>query len=927
MKKIAVFLVSLFTIMTGFAITYTPSNDPDNLISCEFFKKQLSWVDPGMMWSFRDKPRTVAVQDEVFIMTSPKNAVRAYIPLNIGYETADRFRLTFDYRIQGNGYVSLNYQNPIKRLPGAIQRTALKTTEEWTRFDRTFQRVPESVSLELYFGLPKKGAKLEVKNLKLTGIEPEKSSKHPVVLAGKEAKGIYYLKGDFHALYSAKIFRSQLWRVKDVILPLKACSASELASLKNGVIFTGGAEKAGPGGYELTVSPGKAVIRGNDRISGLELGALDLLRRLGIDYLTVFIYTVPEQLQADACDVCVSPAIPMRFTPWAQPMPELLGYSNRVLMQNTRKVGGKRGDGHTMPFFLPYSEFGESHPEYYALQADGKRLHPIPGKHFEVHFCMSNTEAQKIIASRLIEYIKSEPRAKYFPVFPGDGENFYCRCKGCMKMGKNLGERNIAWVNAIAKLVRKECPDAVLSTYSYVDSRFPPETVYPDKNIIVQYCPYGPVWMNHLINDHPDNAQGIADLKEWERKCPGQIASFDYPAFCRERLNIWPAFYANYERFKHAAEKKYPLLEYCNITSTYGNGSIPAHSFADLSLYVFSKVLIDPKTDVEKEIDNFMKHYYGPAAPFMRAYFDLAHKEVRDRNWSQNTERIKRGFVTKDFAAKCYDCFAKAEKAAEGTIYYDRVRQDKMHLLWSDLTDNCRGNGKISRAELPQYAEKLAEFCRICKQYGKTYNNRPPYTYKAWFWDTAMMHIGGKGAFYNDPMVVKLMKDPLNTLLKAVPDVQKKTPYGYFIENAGLLGGERKKTTWLTAKPMWITCLRRPSSTLGVVQFELKLDKVPKSAELEIYGLDNEKKDPALMKIEINGKKIYEGKVPWEKDDWTSQKFQIPANVLQSGENTVVIFNTTPDTEVDGEGGVNFLAKRNYFWGWFMIRDVKVILK
>jgi len=112
-----------------------------------------------------------------------------------------------------------------------------------------------------------------------------------------------------------------------------------------------------------------------------------------------------------------------------------------------------------------------------------------------------------------------------------------------------------------------------------------------------------------------------------------------------------------------------------------------------------------------------------------------------------------------------------------------------------------------------------------------------------------------------------------------------------------------------------------------VVQFELKLDKIPQNAELEIYGVDNEKKDPALMKIEINGKKIYEGKVPWEKDDWTSQKFQIPADVLQPGENTVVIFNTTPDTEVDGEGGVNFLAKRDYFWGWFMIRDVKVILK
>ena len=935
MKSKHLFFLSLLAALTAFCISDTPSTDPDNLISREFFKQQLSWVNPGQLWHHHRKPRTVEVRNEVFTITSPNGPTHAYIPLNIGYETADRFHLVFEYRLKGKGFTALSFGNSIKRLPGGRQQLELKSVEGWTKYDRTFKRVPESDTLNVSFGLSRKGAKLEVKNLRLVGLEPEKSSKIPVVLAGKETTGIYYLKGDFHAWYSAKIFRSQLWRIKDVILPLKACNAAELNTVKNGIVFTTdsgnkisfwpwGNPDIGPGGYELTVTPGKAVIRGNNKISGLELGAVDLLRRLGIDYLTIYIYTNPKELKAAACKVCVSPAIPMRFTPWPQQMPELLGYSNPVLDHNGRKIGSLRGNGHSGPDFLPYAEFSKTHPEYFALQEDGKRLYPKPGQRFfNVHFCMSNKDAQKIIARRMIEYIKSEPLAKHFSLFPGDGGEMYCRCKECMKMGKNLGERNIAWVNAVARMVAKECPDVFLYTYAYVDSRFPPETVMPEKNVIIEYCFYEPVWMNHLINDHPDNAQGIADLKEWERKCPGQMALFDYPAFCREKINIWPAFYANYERYKDAAEKKYHSLTYCNLSSIYAAGAIPAPSFADLYLYVFSKVLIDPKTDVEKEIDTFMKSYYGPAAPYMRAYFNLAHKEVRDRNWSQNTERIIRGFVTKPFAAKCYDLFAKAEKAAKGTVYYDRVRMDKLPLLWSDLTDNCRGNGKISSAELPQYAEKLAEFCRISKQYGKNYNTIP---YNKWFWDTAILHIKSY-VFYNDPMIVKLMKDPLNTLLKTAPDVQKKTDYGYFIENAGLLGGERNtKTTWLTAKPFSATCLRRPSSGLGVTQFTLKLDKVPNSAALEIYGVDNEKKDPALMKIEVNGKKIFEGKVPWGKDDWSEQKFPIPADVLQKGENTVVIFNTTPDTETDGLGGVNFTAKRNYFWGWFLVRDIKILL-
>ncbi|MBE6371486.1 MAG: DUF4838 domain-containing protein [Lentisphaerae bacterium] len=936
MRKSCVILsLLLIMVMTAWGNTDTPSGKSDNLVSDEYFKQQLSWVNPALLWACYTFPRTVEVRDEVFVMTSQNGSIQASIPLNIGYETANRFRLTFEYQLIGNGRVSANHLSSVKRLTGSPS-FPLKQTKQWTTFDQTFNRVPESDVINLVFSLTAKGSQLKLKNLCLSGIEPADSAEIPVVLAGKEAEGIYFRKGDFHAMYSAKLFHSQLWRVKNVVLPLKECSVDELKTIRNGIIFTTYSEKKsffskwrsadiGPGGYELTITPGKAVIRGNDKISGLELGAVDLLRRLGIDYVTIYIYTNPKELKAAACDVCISPAVAMRFTPWQQQMPELLGYSNPVLMQNGRKLGASRGFGHSTPFFLPYSEFGKSHPEYYALQEDGKRLHPKPGqRNFQAHFCMSNREAQRIIAERMIEYIKSEPLAKYFPVFPGDGGNMYCRCDECMNMGKNLGERTIAWVNAVARRVVKVCPGTVFSAYAYVDSRFPPETVFPDKNVIIQYCPYGPVWMNHLINDHPDNAQGIADLKEWERKCPGQIALYDYPAFCRERLNIWPAFYANYERFKHAAEKKYPFLEYCNLSSTYGSGNIPASSFADLSLYVFSKVLIDPKTDVEKEIDSFMKLYYGPAAQFMRAYFDLAHKEVRDRQWSQNTERIIRGFVTKPFAAKCYDFFAKAEKATEDTVYYDRVREHKLHLLWSDLTDNCRGNGKISSKELPQYAEKLAEFCRICKQYGKSYNKIP---YKKWFWDTAVLHIDGKGAFYNDPLIVKLMDDPLNTLLKTVPDAQKKTDYGYFIGNAGLMGGERMKSSWLTANPMWVTCLRRPSSGFGVAQFILKLDENPQHAELELYGIDNEKKSQGLMKIEVNGVKIFEGKVPWGKDDWSACQFPIPANLLHKGENDVAIFNVTPDTEVDGEGGVNFLAKRNYFWGWFMIRDVKILLK
>ena len=120
MKKFLFFL-SLSAAMTALCNSDTPSIDPDdNLISHEFFKQQLSWVNPGQLWSHHIKPRTVEVRNEVFILSSPNGRTNAYVPLNIGYETADRFRLVFEYRLKGEGYVALDFQNSIKKTMGGL---------------------------------------------------------------------------------------------------------------------------------------------------------------------------------------------------------------------------------------------------------------------------------------------------------------------------------------------------------------------------------------------------------------------------------------------------------------------------------------------------------------------------------------------------------------------------------------------------------------------------------------------------------------------------------------------------------------------------------------------------------------------------------------------------------------------------------------
>ena len=903
----------------------TASLEPDNLASAELFSKQLSWRDTKLLWQpYRNQK--FKIQDGILQLQSlPGGKTNsAGIPLDIDYETADAFEVSFQYRSSGICNAVLRFSHPEKELLHGTFEFKIPVSQNWKAFRRIFRRPAESYRASLSFLVKNGNGKLELKELKVKPIEPVSKEGKPVILDGQKCTAIYYYGSNiaekFYNHRAAKRLRSEIFRAGGELLPLKFGDRPTETAI---TIGGNAAPTLTSGGYELKISKGKASITGL-RPGGTALGALALLNQLGITYITPLTAVYPAELKAPAIKAFFNPAIPFRLVALNLCRPELLGYSPVYEIANDDKLGVYRGFGHTGPYFLPYEEFASKHPEYFALQENGERLKKIPGRRFDVHFCMSNKEGQKIIADRMIEYMKTEPLATYFGLSSGDGGGLYCRCPECMKFG-NTGERNIAWVNAVAKRIAKIFPEKKITTFAYVDSRFPPENIKPAPNVIVLYCPYEPVWMNHLITNHPANAQGLKELAEWEATCPNNMGAFVYPSSCREKLNIWPAFYANYEKYKRFAEKHYNMIQYCGMFPIYGSGQVPAaNNFCDLSFYVLGKVLRDPQTNIEKEIDFFMMNYYGAAAPAMRRYFDLIHREVIKRNWEQNTEKIVRGLVTPELAKAGYQCFADAEKSVSGAELV-RVKREKMYLLWHDLTDNCRGNGRISGKELPAYASKLAEFCRIAKELGASYNTIP---YDKWFWDTAMLRLEKKGKWFDDPAVKKLTAAPLDTLLNSIPNMQKEMPYGYFIENQGILGGERQKTNWLRKDSAWVSILRRPSSGLGTAQLNLKLEQLPaKAIVMKISGIDNEKKDFSRMELRVNGKKVFQGRSPWKKDIWSEAEFQIPAAFLICGDNNIAIMNTTPDKEVDGIGGVNYIAKRNYYWGWFMIADVKIELQ
>jgi uncharacterized protein DUF4838 len=772
-----------------------------------------------------------------------------------------------------------------------------------------------------------------------------------ISIQGTPCKGIYLTKSNAtHQPYddnAAKILQYYLQKatgkhisINYVSFPKQKVTPGMIilgqAAIKSGVADKKMFRNIKNGGFAINVNNGVVVVAnsGRDNITG---GVYALIEAaFGVEFLVnnrKTIITEPEiksgrNVIFKAMNLSRSPAFKFRFIRHG----EAIGYSSHMLLGDATLIGSRSDNYcHTADALVNYEKYKDSHPEYFAILADGKRMSKKANmKRFNVHFCISNPNVKKIVSEGMIKWMKSDPKAKYFWLCQGDGGGKYCRCRKCSAMPGIISDRWIAFVNDVAAIVTRKCPGRKLLTLAYVDLEKPPVKIRPAKNVIVMYAPYPNNWSNHLaaFDDKEYNGAGIKTLKGWTNITNHNLGIFCYPSSCPEPLIIWPSFYANYEKIIYYAENNAIGMDFCGLFP-YGNGLSGHNSFNELQRYVLSKVLWNPSLDVEAKIDHFMRLYYGAGAKYMQSFFKLIHEQVKvdGRHYAQHTEQTKRGFVTDAFAKKAYTLFAKAEKATKSRKrYYDRIRKEKLFLLYSDLTDRCRANRKISAAEMPAYAKRLAEFAKIAKQFKIYYFGRAQ-TPAKWFMETAILKLKS-GRWYNDPKITSLIKSPLDTLGATVPRCQEKNRAGdWIIPIAGLVGSVNLKSyNYKCPLKRDVKLLRRASSGQGYAMTYLFLEQAPsKPVSLNLEGLDNEKKSKSKIEITVNGKVIYKKTVPFAKHAWETHSFKIPTGILRKGKNKIEFKNITPDIVTNEEKKyVEFIGtrKKSYKWGWFIISGI-----
>lgn len=933
------------------------------LVTENLFNELYPGEDPKSFWH-PIPPELSFKKSTMLLETADKKECLTGFFADLKNEIGTALLLSSSYKLlNGHAELDVSFNGADGKLLKSNKCLQLSSTGKWEKLSLEIPFPDKADEFYIKFRLTGQNARFSVKQVSVKVIEPLIPEKIKKVKIKKEkssilCEGIYIAPDIPQKMYydrkAAYILRKHIYNACGEILPVLILDKNDKQKLKDGRIFIGKAaidveymdkeavDLLNSDGYMIKIDNGIAAVAGKN--TGVISGIYTLIEKI---FNLVFVSeseTEPplkkyRQILIPEMSLENSPAFELRMVghynlmynargnPIRTYNAEAIGYTDSSYLGDAKYIGEILSTScHTGNGLLSFEKYAQAHPEYFAMDKMGNRPQKgISPATFD-HFCMSNPQVQQLITEQVLNWMKVNPEAAYFYVTFGDGRDLYCRCDNCAKMGSPT-DRYLKFINGIAEKTTEKYPNNRLLVLAYCDTEKAPEHVKPHRNVKVLYCPYPLNWINHLSTFCEENQDGMRTLNGWIEKCPDNIYVFDYPSCYGERLNLWPAFYATYDRLKLYTTKGIKGLIFCGLVGR--KDDFPGfNSFNAMMRYLYGKLLWNPNWDIELEIDRFMKLYYGPAAHSMREFFDLIHNEVKKRKFIQQVEEVKRGFVTRELALESYRIFREAEKRVKSNPrYHSRVLLEKMYLLFSDLSDRCKGNGEIKENEYPEYVLKLAEFIKSGKKFGLSNFVRNK-TFQEWFWDTALLKIDADDIWYKSPLLKKFLKNPLDAINKThscAVDLKQ----GGRVPIPAVTGAiNMKRYSYKCPQKENLKLLRRTGSGYEYIIVNLSLAKVSKNIKLELEGIDNDKEEKSIMEILINNIKIFKGDSPFLKDDWRYASFTVPDDIIRTGQNIIEIRNITPP-EVSKEEK-KYIEKdtpfvRNYYYGWFIISGIKLI--
>ena len=326
---------------------------------------------------------------------------------------------------------------------------------------------------------------------------------------------------------------------------------------------------------------------------------------------------------------------------------------------------------HTFYRFLPPETYFAEHPEWYS-EINGKRTAD------RAQLCVTNEEMRKEMTRVALELIRKTPDAGFISISQNDafGKCECAKCKGLEEAEGSPAGPLLHFVNAIAADIEKEFPSFLIETLAYQYTRKPPLHVKPRHNVVVRLCSIECSFVRSLTD--PVNKAFQDDIAGWRAITPN-LYVWDYLANFMNFLVPHPNLRVLGPNLKlFAAKNVIGMFEQGDAYSTIGD-------FIRMRAWVIAHLLWDPSRDANALMKEFLRGYYGPAAPYIAKYLDV----VCDAG--ENANRFFGCFDSDPCFMKLRDMneatrlLRKAQNAVRGdAVLAERVRRDRMplDLLW-----------------------------------------------------------------------------------------------------------------------------------------------------------------------------------------------------------------------------------------------------
>jgi hypothetical protein len=316
------------------------------------------------------------------------------------------------------------------------------------------------------------------------------------------------------------------------------------------------------------------------------------------------------------------------------------------------RMGGLRvEDGHRLGQVLPPQDYGEEHPDYFALIDGVRQTEYVDGKHGN-HGCFCNPEVVDVMAEYCARRLDAGGEVDVFTIGSNDGHAM-CECDLCHEFERQMGgevvsaarhmdnvtnetgdtqkqliastDRMMWQANEIARKVKKTHPNKRLLALLYSTYRTPPRKLKLDEYVIGQFCIMGHLFYNEQIRQRElDLLTGMSPsvpaLGIYEYQCNG----------------AWPDL-----------QRIYPRLLGRNIEDYHKAGARffatqAARGFATngINLYILTKKLWDVNADTAEIIDDYCKSGFGEGAKWMQKYFDAFEQRWQQSESFTNTASL-----------------------------------------------------------------------------------------------------------------------------------------------------------------------------------------------------------------------------------------------------------------------------------------------